>query len=549
MQPTQDYLSTGRRALDVEDYIDIVRRHKSWIVGPAFAALVLSVVGAFLWPDTYISESSVQVVPPQVPERYVSSNINSEMSQRIQSMAQEIISRPQLTTTITTYDLYRRERESRPMEDVIEKMKRDIGISPVGQLAIQNQRMPISAFRVSFKYSDRFKAQKVTQDLVGRFISENTRKLYNQSAATTEFLKDQWDAARKHLEDMEAKITAFRVRNAGRLPDQMGANLQSLQALQSQLMGVNDAISRTGQDKLLLENQLRIYRDQLRNAASGNDDLTFQVKSDRLVGLERDITTAEMRLAAARERYRDTHPDIKALQAELEMCRSRRDSLVKEEELMTAQTPARTTPAVRRTSQQLEAMIASLEGQFQAKNLEMEERQKTQAKLNDLVNGLSGRIQAAPTAEGEYAELTRDYNLAKARYDELNNKKTQSEIATNLENRGQGERLELLEPATVPETPAEPDRILIIAAGLGIGLLAGVFIAGAREMKDTSLKNLKDARAYTGLPVLGTIPLLENDLVVRRKRRLTWVAWSAACIVGLVAMTSSIYYYYYVTKV
>lgn len=549
MQPTQDYLSPGRRALDVEDYIDIVRRHKSWIVGPAFAALVLSVVGAFLWPDTYISESSVQVVPPQVPERYVSSNINSEMSQRIQSMAQEIISRPQLTTIITTYDLYRRERESRPMEDVIEKMKRDIGISPVGQLAIQNQRMPISAFRVSFKYSDRFKAQKVTQDLVGRFISENTRKLYNQSAATTEFLKDQWDAARKHLEDMEAKITAFRVRNAGRLPDQMGANLQSLQALQSQLMGVNDAISRTGQDKLLLENQLRIYRDQLRNAASGNDDLTFQVKSDRLVGLERDITTAEMRLAAARERYRDTHPDIKALQAELEMLRSRRDSLVKEEEQKTAQTPARTTPAVRRTSQQLEAMIASLEGQIQAKNLEMEERQKTQAKLNDLVNGLSGRIQAAPTAEGEYAELTRDYNLAKARYDELNNKKTQSEIATNLENRGQGERLELLEPATVPETPAEPDRILIIAAGLGIGLLAGVFIAGAREMKDTSLKNLKDARAYTGLPVLGTIPLLENDLVVRRKRRLTWVAWSAACIVGLVAMTSSIYYYYYVTKV
>ncbi len=162
---------------------------------------------------------------------------------------------------------------------------------------------------------------------------------------------------------------------------------------------------------------------------------------------------------------------------------------------------------------------------------------------------MSSRIQGAPTAEGEYAELTRDYNLAKARYDELNNKKTQSEIATNLENRGQGERLELLETATLPETPAEPDRLLIIAAGLGLGLLAGVFIAGAREMKDTSLKNLKDARAYTGLPVLGTIPLLENDLVVRRKRRLTWVAWSAACIIGVVAMTSSIYYYYYVAKV
>ncbi|HWR52235.1 MAG TPA: hypothetical protein VN428_14080 [Bryobacteraceae bacterium] len=549
MQPTQDYLSPGRRALDVEDYIDIVRRHKSWIVGPAFAALVLSVVGAFLWPDTFISESSVQVVPPQVPERYVSSNVNSEMSQRIQTMAQEIISRPQLTNIITTHDLYRRERESTPMEDIIEKMKRDISISPVGTLAIQNQRMPISAFRVSFKYSDRFKAQKVTQELVGRFISENTRKLYSQSAATTEFLNDQWESARKHLEEMEAKITAFRVRNAGRLPDQMNANIQSLQGVQSQLMAANDAISRTGQEKLLLENQLRIYRDQLRNAASGNDDLSVQVKSDRLVALDRDIMLAEMRLAAARERYRDTHPDIKSLQAELGMLRSRRDMLMKEEESKLGTAPARTTPAMRRSTQQLEAAISTLEGQIQAKDLEMAERQKTQRQLTDFVNGLSSRIQATPAAEGEYAELTRDYNLAKVRYDELNNKKTQSQIATNLENRGQGERLELLEQATLPETPAEPDRLLIIGAGIGLGMLAGVFTAGAREMKDTSLKNLKDARAYTGLPVLGTIPLLENDLVVRRKRRLTWVAWSAACIIGVVAMTSSIYYYYYVAKV
>jgi len=71
-----------------------------------------------------------------------------------------------------------------------------------------------------------------------------------------------------------------------------------------------------------------------------------------------------------------------------------------------------------------------------------------------------------------------------------------------------------------------------------------MFLSGAREMKDTSLKNLKDARAYTNLPVLGTVPLLENDLVVRRKRRLTWLAWSTACILGILVMTSSIYYYY-----
>jgi hypothetical protein len=44
-------------------------------------------------------------------------------------------------------------------------------------------------------------------------------------------------------------------------------------------------------------------------------------------------------------------------------------------------------------------------------------------------------------------------------------------------------------------------------------------LAAAKEVKDASLKNLKDVRAYTNLPVLSSIPLLENALLVRRKRR------------------------------
>ena len=63
-------------------------------------------------------------------------------------------------------------------------------------------------------------------------------------------------------------------------------------------------------------------------------------------------------------------------------------------------------------------------------------------------------------------------------------------------------------------------------------------------MKDTSLKNLKDVRAYTGLPVLGSVPLVQSDFVVQRKRRLMWLAWSTACLVGFVLMLGSVYYYF-----
>lgn len=546
MQPTQDVLSVGRRPMDVEDYIDVVRRHKGWIIGPTFAALVLAVVVAFLWPDTYISEATIQVLPPQVPERYVPSNVNSEMTQRINVMAATIESRPNLTNLINTHNLYRSQLQRKPLEDVIEEMKRNIRISAVTTLQTQGQtRTPISAFKVAFEYSNRQAAQKVTYDLTRGFIDENIRTLASQSAATTDFLKDQWEGAKKRLDELENRMTEFRLKNAGRLPEQLQANLQTLRSFETQLAGVNDAISRIGQEKLLFENQIRIYRDQLAVVGRGGNTVTARAQDERLAQAERDVLSMENGLSGLKQRYKETHPDVKQAEAQLQMLRKRRDDITRElAQKKPEPAPAAPTQEDLRGSRELEAALSRMQAQIQVKDLELTERTKEQKSLNDAINAYNARIQSSPLMERDYAELSRDYDLAKARYEELNSKKSQSEIATALENRRYGERLEVLESASLPETPAKPNRLMIVGAGLGIGVMLGVFLTGAREMKDTSLKNLKDARAYTNLPVLGSVPLLENDLVVRRKRRLAWLAWSAVCIIGIIAMSGSIYYYY-----
>ena len=150
METSQDLLTIPRRALDVEDYIDIVRRHKSWIAGPAFASVVLAVVAAFMWPDTYVSEATVQVEPPQVPERYVPSNVNEEMSQRINQMAQTVQSRANLVNIIQTNNLYKGDLQRKPLEDVLEDMRKDIKISPVVSLQLQASAVP---FRPSASHS------------------------------------------------------------------------------------------------------------------------------------------------------------------------------------------------------------------------------------------------------------------------------------------------------------------------------------------------------------------------------------------------------------
>ena len=547
MEQTQDLLSIPRRPLDVEDYVDILRRHKTWMAGPAFAALVLSVVVAFVWPDTYQSEATVQVIAPQVPERYVPSNVNSEMSQRINQMAQTVQSRANLINIIQTNGLYKTQLQHKPLEDVIEEMRSDIRISQVENLQLSNKAQ-YSAFRISFQYSNRNLAQKVTQELVRGFIDENLRTLSGQSTATTEFLKDEWESAKKRLDDLENRLTQFRLQNAGRLPEQLQSNLTTLRTLEQQLSGINEAISHIGQEKLLLESQIRVYKDQLQSLTQGDQPLSVAAKNQRLVELEHEIVTQETSVSSLKERYKETHPDVKAAEAQLAMLRGRRDAFLKEEEDKKADPAPKKNSARIQGAPQLEAQISGLQSQIQARNLELDERNKAQKQLVTMITQYNERIQASPIMERTYDELTRDYALAKTRYDELNDKKSQSEIATSLENRGQGERLQLLDPASLPETPIQPKRLAIIGSGAAIGLLIGVFIGAAREMKDTSIKNLKDARAYTNLSVLGTVPLLENDLVVRRKRRLVWAAWVAACMGGMALMAGSMYYYYAVTR-
>jgi uncharacterized protein involved in exopolysaccharide biosynthesis len=343
----------------------------------------------------------------------------------------------------------------------------------------------------------------------------------------------------------------------GRLPEQFQANVAQLNTYQMMVTQANEAVSRLQQTKLQLETQLQNNNTNLNYYNSVAEDQvtvggTAQVRNERLNQLNQRIMNLQSEIAALTEQLTPNHPTIKRAQASLAAMEKQRQEAEKEDMDRQSAAPS-TAPTVKRVpnSQALKAM-QDLTAQnnvirtdIQNVNLQMDEKVKQIQELNRMIATYQSRVEGSPQLEGQYLALTRDLALAKQTFEDYHRKNEISDSAKDVEDRRAGENLDVLDPPSLPEVPSEPNRPQLAAMGTGLGLILGIVLAGAKEMKNTSLKNLKDVRAYTNLPVLSSIPLLENALLVRRKRRLLWLAWSSAIIFGSIAMSAAAYYKYF----
>jgi uncharacterized protein involved in exopolysaccharide biosynthesis len=544
-----DRLSVPRRALDFEDYIDIVRRNIGWIIGPVFAGLVVSTVVAYLLPDKYISQARIRIVPQQISPELIQNVTAQDIVDRINGMAQSIQSRDTLTSIINSYGLYKNELKSEPMEDVINQMKSAIGIKPLtGWTNIAGKSLP--AMEVSFAYSDKYTAQKVCQELVSRFMTANREQNMQVQQATSDFLTDEGARAKRDLDDVEKQLAAYREKNAGQLPDELQSNMERMNALENRAASLSDALSRNSEQRMMLESELSIAKDRL---------ATYQVNSpqalsenQKIAGLDREIEELQDNIEAMKGRYTESYPNLQAAQDRLAFLKKQREQAAKEQqarEQAAKDNPSKTAPvynpSLTRDRINAEASVQQIETQLKALSLERQNVNNQLAKVNAALGSYASRIQSVPASEKEYTDLLRERDLARQRYINFQIKQEKSGLSMELVRRQQGETLELIDNASLPPAPAAPKRAMIIPIGAGIGFALGVFLVGMREVKDTSLKNLKDARLYTQLSILGSIPLLENDVVVQRRKQVMWVSWAAATFLGLAIIAGSVAHHYW----
>lgn len=503
-----------------EEYVKIAWRYRWLILIPFVLAAIGTFAVARVLPDRFRSETLILVVPQRVPEAYVKSTVTARIEDRLQSISQQILSRTRLERIIQDFNLYEKERKTGIMEDLVERMRRDIEV----------QIVKGDAFRVAFTGQDPRTVMRVTERLASLFIDESLRDREVLAEGTNQFLEAQLEDARRQLVDHEKRLEEYRRKFNGQLPTQVESNLSTIRSAEMQLQATSDSFNRDRDQKALLERQIA---DLTQAEAPVAPAATVEITGDGTTQggtYAQQLEAARNNLAGLQLRLTPQHPDV------VRMKRIIRELEAKAE----AEALARPIggPVISPLERARQNRLNELKLEREAVLRAMATKDADMKRLRGVINDYQVRVEAAPTRESELVALTRDYDTLQKSYASLLAKREDSQIAANLERRQIGEQFKILDPARLPEKPSSPNRPVINAVGALVGLGIGLGLAILLEYKDTTLKSDADVAVTLMLPVLAAVPLIVTAADVKRRRRRRVILSVAAATVVLIAVAA-----------
>jgi polysaccharide chain length determinant protein (PEP-CTERM system associated) len=420
----------------------------------------------------------------------------------------------------------------------------------VGQTdARQTDTRQTDAFMLSFVHENRQMAMLTTSRLASFFIDENLKNREQQAVATTDFLDSQLQETKKKLEEQEEWVKKYKSAFMGELPQQLQANLAMMSRLQDQMKANADAI-RTAQDrKMFTESQISTLGSQVASieaqarAASGSTETAAAEQassSDPDASYLPELNAKRAQLANLSTRYTDRYPEIRRLKEEI----ARLEKQVSDARANppptegsagepTARHPAPLgiNPAspLAREKEEIRRLRTVLKGL----DLEIQSLNKENGEIRKSVAAVERRVERSPKREQEMISLTRDYENLKRSYDELLKKKLEADVAQNLEKRQKGEQFQILDPPNLPEDPFIPNRPKVFGIAVLAALLVGFGGAIGLEMIDPSVREAKDFRHFSEIPILASIPSIHDKAYAKKVGRRR-----AAVFGGLITFTT-----------
>lgn len=491
------------------EMMNIVKRHKFSLMIPFCCVVALAVGLALLLPPKYRSTATILIEEQEIPSDFVMATVTSFAEQRLQQINQRIMSTTKLMEIIDRFDLYKKMREKRTTEEVINQMRKDVRMRPISADVVDQRTGRPTTATIAFSLAYQGKdspgtIQEVASVLVSLFLKENLHVRERQTSETYQFLEEEMNRVKKELNTIEITISEFKEKHINSLPELLQVNIQGLSHSERSIERLDEQLRSIKEREGYLQTQLANLSPFLDSS-----------DRNRLHALGTELVALQVHFSADHPDVIKTISEINALEKKLASDSSLRDIDPNEPD-----NPAYIT---------LASQLASTRTDIRSVKNQIQEFQKTRSAYQN-------RIERTPGVERRYKELSSRQMNIQAKFNDLMQKQMEAKVAHGLEKGQKGERFTLIDPPRLPEKPFKPNRQVIILFGVGLGLFAGAGWTFLRDYVDPSVRSGDRLSLDTGFPVLGQIPniLTQKDRQSISRRRLA--SLSTAVFVAVVGL-------------
>ncbi|RVU49811.1 XrtA system polysaccharide chain length determinant [Rubrivivax rivuli] len=497
----------------------------------AWVIAAIGVVVVWRIPDQFEASARVYVDTDSILKPLMTGlTVQPDVEQQIGMLSRTLISRPNIEKLIRMADLDLRAASKADQDALIEKLTKGIEIRSAGG---------VNLYSMAYRDQEPEKAKRVIQSLVSIFIESGLGASRKDTDSAKTFLAEQIKTFETKLEEAEARLKEFRLRN-----------------LDSQVADGKDAASRLTE----IGAQLEAAKLQLREAENARDAAKAQLQAEKGQGSGSSVTQSllqesalavstpelDARLDAQKrnldgllQRYTEQHPDVQSArrlikeledQKKREMAELRKSAMA----MQVGSPSAGNTSSL--AAQELGRMLASSEVQVAALRARVSEYAGRYAAARE-------SLKLAPQIEAEAAQLNRDYAITKKNYEDLVARRQSAVMSGELDVASGVADFRLIDPPRVAPKPVSPNRFLILPLVLVLALGSGFAVAFVASQLRPTFSDPEQLRTVTGLPLLGVVSALTTDADRRYQRAslMRFVAASGGLVglfaAGLVVMT------------
>lgn len=487
--------------LDIRFYWGLLLKRLPVMLALFLVCAGLGVVTGYSLPPVYQTSARLLVEAPQIPDNMAASTVRTDGAEQLQIIEQQLLTRANLIDIANKHNVFENITDMTP-DRVTASMLRQTRISRT------SGRNQATFMTLTFEGRSGAVVANVVNEYVTLILEANNDFRISRVESTLEFFDQEVERLSNDLDAQSVKIVEFKSENSTALPD--------------------DLSYRQGRQTLLQERLGQLERQRASVERQRNDMIAIFESTGRVEDAtntpqspeEQQLSRLRLELDQARAVFSETSPQVRLLVGQIERL-----------ETTIAGTTTEVGSETTAPASMLDITLAELDSTITELDIQIED---TQNELDRLETSIAATATNAIVLDG----LEREYAAIQQRYDVAVTNLNQARMGERIEVSSQGQRISIIEAASVPQDPSGPNRRLITAAGLGagIGLAIGFFIL--LELLNRKIRRPAELNMRFGLTPLAVIPYMES----RRERVMRRALRAGALLAVMIGVPMALWY-------